>query len=523
MYNNLRLVVALLGVEEETACRNAAQILCRLCTISTVSGFWKVEISQAGGLFTLLKTLHARTDDCFSFPSECALYSLQAVVSLIQDDDNNTQFAVRNGVITILVRMLLTSTDCSILSAQALLQVSLCDDAYTQLIREQGGLHALVTAIDMLHHPDSQLAGDGPARDRSAPLTRALMSMMPPPDEYDPDDCGFLLNREAIVKSGGTSVMIRILDEDPMFDTVDFSIGVLLRLSCEDEDVQNDIRAQGGIQKLISLLDKASVEMPVVGNAIIALHQIGKNNFVNQELIRREGGLRKLVALLHLCEVEHRTLIVVVRDALNALCVNNDSNAGAFLDQLEDLPDAIANDKSTLDILQRAAEERICEVASTSDGNMFDHEAKVNMAIERAQLVRLSSHQINQAAARNRDAAHETKRKRDIDSKRKVMGIHELPEPDEFVCPITLEVMQDPVVASDGRSYERRAIERVLKTAQLTGAISPISREPLLDQLFENRNLRVRIMAHNEDLLAAAGMALTKASLETNSHACMRV
>ena len=30
--------------------------------------------------------------------------------------------------------------------------------------------------------------------------------------------------------------------------------------------------------------------------------------------------------------------------------------------------------------------------------------------------------------------------------------------PDEYLCPITQDIMQDPVVAADGRSYERNAI-----------------------------------------------------------------
>ena len=32
--------------------------------------------------------------------------------------------------------------------------------------------------------------------------------------------------------------------------------------------------------------------------------------------------------------------------------------------------------------------------------------------------------------------------------------------PDDFVCPITQELMVDPVIASDGHAYERDAIER---------------------------------------------------------------
>ena len=32
--------------------------------------------------------------------------------------------------------------------------------------------------------------------------------------------------------------------------------------------------------------------------------------------------------------------------------------------------------------------------------------------------------------------------------------------PDEFLCPISQEIMQDPVICSDGSSYERKVIEK---------------------------------------------------------------
>ena len=46
----------------------------------------------------------------------------------------------------------------------------------------------------------------------------------------------------------------------------------------------------------------------------------------------------------------------------------------------------------------------------------------------------------------------------------------------DLLCPITLEVMRDPVIASDGHSYERAAIERWLaghRTSPLTGRALP--------------------------------------------------
>ena len=44
--------------------------------------------------------------------------------------------------------------------------------------------------------------------------------------------------------------------------------------------------------------------------------------------------------------------------------------------------------------------------------------------------------------------------------------------PADFICPITTELMSDPVMAADGHSYERSAIERWLatkSTSPLTG------------------------------------------------------
>ena len=48
--------------------------------------------------------------------------------------------------------------------------------------------------------------------------------------------------------------------------------------------------------------------------------------------------------------------------------------------------------------------------------------------------------------------------------------------PPSFYCPISHQVMHDPVVLSDGHSYERRHIETWLgdrKTSPKTGAVLP--------------------------------------------------
>ena len=67
--------------------------------------------------------------------------------------------------------------------------------------------------------------------------------------------------------------------------------------------------------------------------------------------------------------------------------------------------------------------------------------------------------------------------------------------PEEFICPITLEIMVDPVLCEDGHTYERKSIER------LTNSISPLTRQ-LIDKtkLIPNRALKECIQRFIEPL-----------------------
>lgn len=65
--------------------------------------------------------------------------------------------------------------------------------------------------------------------------------------------------------------------------------------------------------------------------------------------------------------------------------------------------------------------------------------------------------------------------------------------PKEHLCPITLQVMADPVVAADGHSYERSAISEYLNGKN--NQRSPLTGAPLNNKdLFENHALRTMIM-----------------------------
>ena len=64
--------------------------------------------------------------------------------------------------------------------------------------------------------------------------------------------------------------------------------------------------------------------------------------------------------------------------------------------------------------------------------------------------------------------------------------------PHDFCCPITQELMSDPVMASDGHTYERAAIERWFESNQT----SPLTGEELASKALVP-NMMIRSMVHN--------------------------
>ena len=67
--------------------------------------------------------------------------------------------------------------------------------------------------------------------------------------------------------------------------------------------------------------------------------------------------------------------------------------------------------------------------------------------------------------------------------------------PNEYICPITLSLMKDPVLATDGFTYERKAIEAHFNNKNT----SPMTNAPLVDlSLHTNQTLKNLIQNHFE-------------------------
>ena len=67
--------------------------------------------------------------------------------------------------------------------------------------------------------------------------------------------------------------------------------------------------------------------------------------------------------------------------------------------------------------------------------------------------------------------------------------------PDDLCCPISREIFRDPVVASDGHTYSREAIENWLEklSAQKVPLTSPFTRAELTTGLFPNLGMRNQV------------------------------
>ena len=73
-----------------------------------------------------------------------------------------------------------------------------------------------------------------------------------------------------------------------------------------------------------------------------------------------------------------------------------------------------------------------------------------------------------------------------------------------WTCPITHELFRDPVIASDGMTYERAAIREVLDSGN---GLSPLTREPLSEVVYANFGLRQHIADYRSGATAGRSRA----------------
>ena len=145
-----------------------------------------------------------------------------------------------------------------------------------------------------------------------------------------------------------------------------------------------------------------------------------------------------------------------------------------------------------------------------------DDAAAVRAAFAAAEAVGVAAEALARGRARLEELTAESERQ----ARRESLGVGRVPAcPDEFNCPITFCKMADPIVASDGHSYERAALQSLFERAAAGHEVpSPLTREPLRrDVIIPNIALRKRIESHSQDELriAEAARAAIEAEAQT--------
>jgi U-box domain len=122
--------------------------------------------------------------------------------------------------------------------------------------------------------------------------------------------------------------------------------------------------------------------------------------------------------------------------------------------------------------------------SSTTDDSVTYYPNRALAAIIRQETTAASNPPSLRASMRRMDSALKSGWGRMVE--KSVFPSNYRPLPDVFYCPVTCELMVDPVIAPDGNSYERDAIKKWI----CTHGTSPITRETItMNQLRPNNAL----------------------------------
>ena len=322
-------------------------------------------------------------------------------------------------------------------------------------------------------------------------------------------------SKAAIVEAGAIPPLVVLLGGGPESEAAKEAAGALSNLA-NDEAGKAAVISAGAIPPLVALLS-GGPESEAAGNAAWALRSL-VNHDAGRAAIIKAGAIPPLVALLRGGPASKAAGNAA--EILDRLASDTHTTAAVLEEVAQTTADCSLCSSLHAKLCKCASEQLQAVVNEGTDAAALEH------AIILAKAVPLEKSVIDHAAERLREIYADTERQK----RREALGLGSLEPPHEFMCPITFEKMRgvcrhqhpchprhshrtlhsrharpccvtDPVVASDGHSYERSAILMVINGNR----VSPLTRERLRpDVLVPNRNLKKRILEFEGNLLDAA-------------------
>ena len=324
---------------------------------------------------------------------------------------------------------------------------------------------------------------------------------------------------DAIREAGAIPALVALLHAGAESEAAERAADALWFLALDNPTNQDAIREAGAIPALVALLH-AGAESEAAKSAAGVLWNLADDNRTNQDAIREAGAIPLLVALLH-AGAESKAAENAA-GALKNLAAYNPTNKDAVRESKSRVEDAIlaavANAAAPLHAfsslqrkLRSVATARLqrAEAGETADA--------LEAALAMAAAVGAADEAVTERVRSRLDEVQTAAARR---ARRESVGLN-VPLPADFTCPITYDKMKDPVVASDGHSYERSSIEEILRGPH---PISPLTRAMLGTALVPNLNLRRRIEDYEAELdrmaeKMAARLATAVAEAESAANA----
>ena len=297
-------------------------------------------------------------------------------------------------------------------------------------------------------------------------------------------------NRVAIKDEGAIPHLVALLGAGATSETAKAAAGLLQNVAYENEVNKRAICEAGGIAPLVEFVSAGAT--PILKFSLRVLRNL-MSEASCRRAIREANGIPALVALLGTGPEDEAP-----RSAAKMLEYFPDSEDGAIFE-------CISKTNNPSDVL-----------ASFPNLNAkFCHHLESVIAGEDVHEVRAAMDAAERCGALPDFRARAVQRIRELEAQAQIrarqeaLGLDGIEHPPEFLCPITLNKMRDPVVASDGHTYERTAITMLLGRSERVA--SPMTRELLAHKLVPNVALRNLIQGHDAHVLRVAEAAMKRA------------
>ena len=325
-------------------------------------------------------------------------------------------------------------------------------------------------------------------------------------------------NMNAIRECGGIKALVALLSSNQTVSVKEKAAETLSVLIKSHDDNNKAAHQAGAIVHLITMLSRSLSEngydkARYQGLVLLASLTIHTSSRLVEVI--DAGAITLLVALLSAKRRTDHPKTAKEAAVLLGFLSGDAAGASATLDEIGSdtlILNFIATTAHSLSSewhLSKEASARLQRAVIQTD------QAALRSALDVAEAAGVDRAELARCEERLQDLAQQGV----LQAKRKMLGVDHIALPDDMMCPITHDKFIDPVMASDGHTYEKSALKVILSS---DSPVSPLTRDRLQKEVcISNINMRKRIREYDSSMIevaeAAAKQARVAAPMPFNS------